>query len=200
MRFGRLVVIDRAEDYVTPGDGRHRPRWNCLCDCGNMITTRATCLKSGCTQSCGCWLRDKTKATATKHGGFGTRLYAVWNSMRQRCNNPKNHAYGDYGGRGIKICKEWDDFAVFKEWAVGAGYDEDAPNGDCTLDRIDVDGDYSPSNCRFVSRTVQNRNKRSSIYVEHNGETRSLVEWAEKFNLCYESLWKQYKEGRLVLP
>ena len=198
-RFGRLLVIDRADDDITPGDGRHRAMWNCLCDCGKTITTRATSLKSGTTKSCGCLNREIVGNNSRRHGGFGTRLYKVWNSMRERCNTPTDNAYHNYGGRGITVCEEWDNFTTFKEWAINAGYDESAPRGQFTLDRIDVNKGYSPDNCRFITMAEQAKNKRCTPYYEHNGETKSLKEWAEITGIKYETLFARYKRGVPVI-
>lgn len=189
-RFGRWTVISRATEIT------RRPVWNCRCDCGTEKKVRGATLINGESRSCGCLQRELLSERVKRHGGFGTRLYAIWNSMRQRCNNPKHHAYENYGGRGIHICPEWDDFGVFRAWAYSMGYDDNANYGDCTLDRIDVDKDYSPDNCRFVSMHVQSCNRRDSISVEHNGETHPLTEWAVILGKDYSGLWKKYKEGK----
>lgn len=193
-RFGRLTVIDYADDIVSTS-GYHTVMWKCICECGNIVTVRGKCLASGDTKSCGCLQREGVSERASKHGGFGTRLYAVWNSMRQRCNNPYNHAYQNYGGRGIRICKEWDDFASFRSWAMSAGYHEDAPRGRYTLDRIDVDGEYSPSNCRWIDMHGQANNRRMSIWLECDGVSKPLTEWADEVGLDYTTLWKRYSSG-----
>lgn len=95
-----------------------------------------------------------------RHGESYTHLYAVWKSMRQRCQNENHHAYKNYGGRGIKVCDEWQEYLTFKAWAIESGYDPDAPRGQSTLDRIDNDGDYCPDNCRWTDMGVQSRNRR----------------------------------------
>lgn len=192
-RFGRWTVISRATEIT------RRPVWNCKCDCGTEKKVRGSTLISGESQSCGCLQKEQVGDRARKHGGFGTRLYAIRNSMRQRCNNPNHHAYSNYGGRGITICAEWEDYAAFKEWAIGAGYDEDAARGEYTLDRIDVDKGYSPDNCRFVDMRQQANNRRVTIVVEHNGEKHPLTEWAQILGVEYTTLWRHYKQGTSVL-
>lgn len=193
-RFGRWVVEGRAPDHVTEKGYRHI-MWDCLCDCGNHKVVRGKSLKYGISTSCGCYCKEVVSKSSTRHGGFGSRLYNVWNSMRQRCNNPHCRSYKNYGGRGIGICREWDDFLVFKEWALNNGYDEDAKRGECTLDRIDVDKGYAPENCRWVSMRAQGNNKRDSIWITYNGENRPLTEWADIVGLDYTTLWKRYKNG-----
>lgn len=192
--YGRLTVVDTAEDLVS-ASGYHTVMWKCRCECGELVTVRGKSLKGGVTKSCGCFQRDEMSERASKHGGFGSRLYAVWNSMRQRCNNENHRAYENYGGRGISICKEWDDFSKFREWAASSGYDETAPRGKYTLDRVDVNGDYSPSNCRWVDMRSQANNRRCSIQLEHDGETLNLHEWAERVGLDYTTIWKRYSKG-----
>lgn len=193
MRFGRLVADYRAEDLVK--NGSRLVMWHCTCDCGNTKVVRAKSLMRGDTTSCGCYLREKVRRIASKHNGFGTRLYNVWDSFRQRCNNPNNKAYCNYGGRGINICEEWNDFSVFREWAFATGYKEDAKRGECTLDMVDVDGDYCPENCRWISMAEQNRNKRTTSYYELNGERRSLMDWSKTTGIKYQTLFRRYKAG-----
>lgn len=169
--------------------------WECLCDCGRLVVVRGKCLTQGVTKSCGCFQREEISARASRHGGFGSRLYAVWDSMRQRCNNPNNKAYRNYGGRGISICDEWNDFALFREWAYSTGYDEEAPRGALTLDRIDVDGNYSPDNCRWSTMKTQSNNRRATVYLEYNHERKPLSEWASVTGIGYTTLWRRYRRG-----
>lgn len=146
-RFGKLIVVERAEnigDYAA---------WKCKCDCGNETVVTGSNLRSGNTKSCGC-------LSGTTHGMTHTRLYHVWGGMIQRCTNPNAAKYSYYGGRGIRVCDEWcNSFVAFYEWAMANGYDPELPWYKCTIDRIDVNGNYEPANCRWVDMKTQNNNK-----------------------------------------
>lgn len=196
-RFGRWTVIGPAEDKVLPS-GYVEKMWECVCDCGSVRTVRGKSLRGGISKSCGCLQRELMGDRTRKHGGFGTRLYAVWNSMRQRCNNKQHYAYHNYGGRGISICDEWNDFDVFRAWALSSGYREDADRGELTLDRIDVDGPYAPENCRWADMKDQADNRRSSILVTYHGETKPLVVFAKELGIGYTTAWKRYKNGASI--
>lgn len=164
-RFGRSVALE----YV----GNHR--WKCKCDCGNEFLAYSLQLRKGVTQSCGCLVRERLIARSTKHGQKGTRLYRIWKGMRNRCGNPAIKDYLNYGGRGIEVCKEWqNDFVPFYEWSISHGYQDTL-----TIDRIDNDKGYSPDNCRWVDWKYQGRNKRNNYLIEFRGETKSLSEWSE---------------------
>ena len=153
-KFGRLLVLERL------GTKNRHTKYLCKCDCGAEKIVDASNLKSGCTQSCGCLHREISVQVNTVHGERKTRLYAVWRSMCQRCTNPKNRDYKNYGGRGIRVCESWLKFPAFSEWAYASGYDANAVRGVCTIDRVDVDGDYKPSNCRWVDMKTQAANRR----------------------------------------
>lgn len=155
-RFGRLVVISRE----TPVGIKHT-KWLCKCDCGNTTVVEASSLKSGDTRSCGCIHSEQLATRNRKHGESGTRLHNIWRGMKTRCYNEKSTSYPHYGAKGVKVCKEWrDDFSSFRSWSMDNGYDPNAPRNMCTLDRIDPYGDYEPSNCRWVSMSVQVKNRR----------------------------------------
>ena len=192
LRFGRWTVVSRADDKIMKS-GYHEIMWNCKCDCGTERVVRGKSLTGGISQSCGCMRDELQHKMVTKHGGFGTRLYAIWNSMRQRCNNPHHKAFDNYGGRGITICQEWNDYSVFRDWAISSGYDENAPRGEYTLDRIDVDGGYCPENCRWSNMTDQARNRRRTILVQYNGEEIPLSEMAEKSGTNYCTAWARLR-------
>lgn len=161
-RFGRLIVMAAAG---VSHDGR--TLWRCKCDCGNEIVTRGKDLRQGKVNSCGCARREhcseRMKKINTKHGLRKSRLYCVWRDMKVRVMNPNHKSYGRYGGRGITICEEWLDYKRFYDWAMSSGYNPDAAFGECTLDRINNDGNYEPGNCRWVDLKVQANNRHKPV-------------------------------------
>ena len=159
-RFGRLTVVERAENK------NGYTMWKCKCDCGNETVVYGAHLSGGKTKSCGCLCLEKI----SKHSLCDTHLYRIWASMKDRCYNAKAQPYERYGGRGITVCDEWkNDFTTFYNWAMSNGYSDDL-----TIDRIDVNGNYEPSNCRWVDVITQANNKRNNIKVNLNGEIVSL--------------------------
>lgn len=174
-----LTVIEKAD---TKG---HHIMWKCRCDCGNERTVYATNLVSH-TKSCGCLTLKKV----TKHHRSDTRLYRVWAHIKSRCYTPTDRAYKNYGGRGIVMCDEWkDDFQAFYDWAISSGYDENAPYGSYTIDRIDVNGNYEPSNCRWVTLREQCYNKRNNLIITYNGETKTVSQWAKVFGINEKTIY-----------
>ena len=156
MKFGRLTAIKRVGK-----NSDNRSRWLCECECGNQIITNVSVLLNGDTKSCGCLQKERASNTRSKHKLTGTKLYWIWVSMKQRCNNKDNKSYCNYGERGISVCKTWEsDFMNFYNWAIQNGYNENATHKTCTIDRINNDGDYEPSNCRWVDMKVQSNNRR----------------------------------------
>lgn len=180
-KYGRLTVTEYAGK-----NHANKALWKCVCDCGKETIARADALKAGYKQSCGC-LNSENKsreciARNTTHGKAHTRLYTVWCDMRRRCNDANAPEYKYYGGRGVRVCAEWEkDFQAFYDWAMANGYDKTAPHGKCTIDRIDVNGNYNPENCRFADTYQQARNKRNNRYITHNGVTMMQTDWARHY-------------------
>ncbi len=195
-KYGRLLVIKQADDYVYP-NGKRRTCWECLCDCGNTVIVEQSNLKSGNSNSCGCLDYELKLTRSITHGDRHSKLYGIWTNMKTRCNNPNNTSYKDYGERGIAVCKEWDDsYEAFKDWAIKSGYSKETDSYYCSLDRIDVNKGYYPDNCRWVSMKKQANNRRNTIMIAYNGETKSLSEWADTFHIKYHTLFARlYKLG-----
>ena len=189
-KFGRLTVLAYAEYR---NEAAH---WICLCDCGAEVIVNGASLRNGHTRSCGCLSRElaatRCRDTKTVHGLRNTRLFGIWNGMKQRCNNPKRPKFPNYGGRGVTVCAEWlNDFKAFYDWAVANGYTDEL-----TIDRIDVNGNYCPENCRWVPKAEQAYNKTTSERITYNGETKTLAEWAKIKGLKTSTLWvRLYKHG-----
>lgn len=165
-RFGKFVVI-----------AFHKPKptyWLCRCDCGNERSVAAWTLKSGASKSCGCHKREKLIISNRTHGRTHSREYSSWRGMKERCNNPKNIGFSNYGGRGIKVCKRW--LNSFVNFVLDMGK---CPPG-FSLDRINNDGNYCPSNCRWADRTTQHCNQRRARMITHNGKTQNLKLWSKE--------------------
>lgn len=188
-RFGRLI----ATEYVG------KSKWLCKCDCGKETTVSQGSLKSGNSKSCGCLKLDmQTKHGCSKKDGSKERLYSVWQAMRERCNNPNASNYKIYGGRGIKVCDEWNEYPPFKEWALKHGYNPYAPKGVCTLDRIDVNGNYEPSNCRWADAHEQQRNRRTTLWCIVGDEKITFREFAERHGITYNALYRRVHRGKSI--
>ena len=195
-RFGHWVVIERAKNKGI------QVLYKCRCDCGTERDVFALHLRRGTSRSCGCASRERTREllreATTKHGGYGTRLYRLYRSMWARCYYKKADDYYRYGGRGIKLCDEWNGehgFENFRAWAYANGYDEKAPYGQCTIDRINPDGNYSPENCRWISMKEQGNNRKNTIFITANGETHSISEWADITGINFHTLSSRKKHG-----
>lgn len=160
MTFGRLTVI--SENGAAKNGHR---MWLCQCSCGNTTTVNGSNLTSGGVVSCGCFKVDANKNRLTTHGESHTRLYGIWSGMKDRCYNPNNISFETYGKIGVHVCDEWlHSYESFRDWAIEHGYDKTAERGECTLDRINPYGNYSPDNCRWADMFVQNHNKRKDYH------------------------------------
>ena len=181
-RYGKLLVVRRK------GSRNGKAMWECSCDCGNKSIVSTGDLNSGKTQSCGC--------VKTKHGcdrsGKRTRLYRIWTGMKTRCNNKSDHLYRLYGARGITVCDEWrDSFEAFRDWAQESGYRDDL-----TIDRINVDGNYDPGNCRWATRKEQMHNTRRCHYITVDGVTKDLTQWAQTIGLSTGAIGWAIQSGK----
>lgn len=172
-RYGRLTII--GFDHTVYIDIKHRLHYyKCKCDCGNEIITSFKSLSDGSTLSCGCYNRDINRERAKyinyKHGLSKHRLFHIWSNMKARCYNPNNGSYIDYGARGIKVCDEWlAEFKTFYNWAILHGYSDDL-----SIDRIDYNGNYEPSNCRWVGDKLQQSNRRDNVYITYTHDYSSI--------------------------
>lgn len=166
----------------------------CRCDCGKEFLIRGACIKKQ--KSCGCMTNKMLSDARKTHGESKTKLYDVWHLMKERCYRKGHKSYPDYGGRGIIVCDEWkNDYTAFRDWALRNGYDENAGYMECTLDRVDVNGNYEPSNCRWVSMKKQCNNRRNNNWLSYNGETHTMSEWAEITGIAFDTLWRRQRRG-----
>lgn len=177
-------------------------KWLCKCDCGTIKQVNGGHLKNNRIRSCGCLFSElaskRIKQRNIKHNLFNKnkRLYACWRSLKSRCYCKNNSSYKLYGGRGIKVCDEWlNDFMTFYNWAMANGYDENAPRGKCTIDRIDVNGHYEPNNCRWTDMKNQSNNKTNNRLIEYNGQVKTLSEWADYFGVRDNLIHDRLKAG-----
>lgn len=191
MMFGKLTVIEVSRK-VQSGN-RKRYYWNCKCVCGKTKEVRTDCLTSGDVKSCGCIKKEQDKINLTKfhrHKLSNTNLWHVYYGILHRCYNTKDTHYANYGGKGVVICEEWkESFDNFVEWAFSSGYKQGLQ-----IDRIDNDGNYEPSNCRWVSLKENCRNRGSNILVEYNGKLVTLVELSEILKRPYKEVYYQYRK------
>lgn len=194
-KYGRLRVIEQAKNTRTKS-GRTHVMYCCECDCGTKILVKAENLRSGNTKSCGCLEKDINKEKSTKHGLRGTRIYNVWQGMKQRCYNKNEERYADYGGRGITVCPEWlgeHGFENFYDWSMGNGYADNL-----TIDRIDNNKGYSPYNCRWATAKEQQRNKRNNFVVVYKEKEMTLSEVSEITGINRETLSSRLGRGMTI--
>lgn len=163
-KYGLLTAMEPAGFEEATANHRRRALWLCRCECGNETTVRKENLRSGNTTSCGCWKKQNYKLINLKHGhnkkDHRSPIYRVWSTMLERCRNPKNQSFKDYGARGIQVCERWHKFANF---LADMG---ERPSDGHSIDRIDNDGNYEPSNCKWSTRIEQRHNRRDTISVK----------------------------------
>lgn len=175
--FGRLTALTRDRMPRTNLIG-----WHCACSCGGSALVASGSLTSGNTMSCGCIAREIFIRRHQTHGKSKTPEYLSWCAMRRRCKDTNDDWYPSYGGRGISVCERWDDFVTFLS-DMG-----EKPSKAHSLDRIDVNGNYDPSNCRWATPKVQARNTRACEMLTYNGETKNIADWADQFGINYRTI------------
>ena len=186
-KFGRLHVCSFSHSEIRGERKERKFFYECLCDCGQKCIAERKKIKSGNTRSCGCLRKELVKSRRFKHGKEKTRLYRIWQCMKARCFYPKYSRYKYYGGRGITMCKEWkNDFKAFYDWSMANGYKEDL-----TIDRIDVNGNYEPSNCRWATLKEQANNRQHTRLVEYGNEIKPLSEWCEIKQRSYRLIYSR---------
>lgn len=189
-KFGRLSVIGEA--------GRTKTKnviWECLCECSNIVNVASSHLVSGHTNSCGCYKRQRVLGGITKHGqsmvGKVTSEYKTWSHIKSRCCTKTDAKYPDYGGRGIMVCDRW--LESFENFFADMGK---KPSPKHSLDRIDNDGNYEPSNCRWGTVEQQSRNKRSNVWLEYKGEKMIMADWAKRLNIRSVDIRWHFSKGK----
>lgn len=188
--FNFLTVLYESEPRISTRKGKREGKikrervFHCLCACGTISDVLMAHMIRGKTKSCGCHRSAVTTKMKTTHNKSKTTLYKRWKSIRLRCYQVNNLSYSDYGGRGIKMCDEWkNDYMSFHEWAVNSGFDDSLQ-----IDRIDNNGNYEPSNCRWVTSKQNCNNRRSNIIVKINEIEMTLKAACEKLNMKYKAV------------
>lgn len=187
-KFGHLTVLKRAENYISPC-GHSRVMWVCLCDCGRTTEIAATNLTLGLSTKCNLCKDGQPNSRLKHHGETKQRIWRIWRDMRSRCENPKASQYKNYGGRGITVCDEWEDYVTFRNWALNNGYSDNL-----SIDRIDNNKGYCPKNCRWATRKEQQRNRSCNVVVKYKGQEKILKDWAYELNIPYSRI-----QARLAL-
>lgn len=190
MKFNRLTPIEFVRYHKSPS-GKSHPIWKFQCDCGNTHEANAYLVRKGHTKSCGCLQVESRKSSQLIHGGSRrgqySRLYVVWNNMKQRCQDPNSTSYKYYGAKGVRV-----------EWASYQDFVRDMESGwsaGLTIDRKDSSGNYSKGNCRWATIAEQNRNRSSNRYFELNGERMILEDWAKKLGIKPMTISARIKRG-----
>ena len=192
-KFGKLLALKRCTNMSG------KTAWECKCDCGNITFVTTSNLTCNRIRSCGCLKIKQLLERSTTHNQRHTVLYSVWRGLRQRCNNPKHASYHNYGGRGITVCEEWDkSFQAFYDWSYANGYSTENQKDEklkLTIDRIDNNGNYEPSNCRWVDRKTQTRNMRTTRFITFNGQNKSVSEWCEIYGIKLQTFNTRIRNG-----
>lgn len=194
-KFGRWTVIEKSKS---------KPKHLlCMCSCGTIRDVSKSHLINNNTKSCGCIGREKASKRMTernlKHNLSNTRLFSLWHCIKQRCYYKNDIGYKNYGGRGIEMCDEWhNNFKSFYDWAINNGYKEEIlPNGKnkWTIDRIDVNGNYEPSNCRWVTIKEQSNNKTTNRLLKYNNKVKTISQWSEDTGISHTTICDRLKYG-----
>lgn len=189
-KYNSLSVIEQADTRILPS-GQHKTMWKCMCDCGNITVVASYALRSGGIKSCKKCGKMKSANSRKTHGKSYTRLHNIWSGMKARCYNKNHDYYKNYGGRGVTVCEEWrDNFQAFYDWAVSNGY-----STELTIDRINNDGNYEPSNCRWSTKKEQANNTRKNKRITFNGKTQTLSQWADEYGLSQDLLGERLLRG-----
>lgn len=185
-KFNRLIVT-----RFSGVDHKSHALWECLCDCGKTKVIKASSMVRGMTKSCGCMLAECHTARKGQRTGLRNRvLYKMWSAMVNRCHNPKRPNYVYYGARGISVCNEWR--TSFEQFESDIG---PRPTAIHSIDRIDVNGNYEPTNCRWATPTEQGRNRRSNRFLEFNGERLTISEWANRLGVTVRTISCRIESG-----
>ena len=180
-KYNRLTIIENLENAMV----------KCKCDCGNVIVSRRNSVKNGITSSCGCYHRETVGKINRTHGMTNHKLYKTWRNMKSRCSNPNATKYSIYGGRGIKVCDEWNNnYMAFYNWSINNGW-----KPELSIDRINENGNYEPTNCRWADAVTQNNNLRSNHNVTYNGRTQSVYAWAKELGINKKTLSERIRRG-----
>jgi hypothetical protein len=194
--FGRLTTKGPKFRLPIGNKSESKSYQVCECTCGTVKVVGSGCLKSGNTQSCGCFDRQRTSERSTKHRLSRIPEYGVWSAMKDRCGNIECKDYQYYGGRGIRVCVRWlERDTGFMNFYSDMG---PRPSDKHSIDRINNDGNYCPENCRWVTRSVQNRNQRSNLRITYNGKTQGVTEWADDLGLKRNTIVSRLKAGWTV--
>jgi len=193
LKFNRLLVIKKL------GTNKNKQiEWLCKCDCGKTKIVTSYLLTSGERKSCGCLHKEnicrnipKLKELNKTHGETNTRLYHIWRGIKERCNVNTNKAYKWYGAKGIKIYAPWNnDYVKFRDWAKNNGYRDDL-----SIDRINNNGNYEPSNCRWVDKIAQGNNKSNNRWVTYKNQTKTISQWSRELNIPFHIIWNRLHRG-----